>query len=243
MVKELSPQAEITGSNLSSTETQIPEGIPEYELEAGLKSLFERINQELEVKSTVVILIAGGSCSGKTTVVAQKTKEQFDPDVRILSMDDYYRGKTFMETQAKSGNPINWEQPEAVDLKLVRRHLERLKKGETIQKPVYNFKTSEPEEFENFEPSRVFIVEGLFALVDEIKEFGDIKVFIDTSKYVSLFRRMLRDNKRAGKKPRETVSYVRETVIPQYERLVRPTKLNADMIINNNKHNPRVVVK
>lgn len=240
MIKELSPPAGIMGSGPSSTETQTSEGIPEYDLEEGLQVLSKKINGQLETKEIVVVLIAGGSCSGKTTVIAERVKVKFDPNVRILSIDDYYHGKTFMEAQAECKKPINWDQPEAVNLDLLRDHLEKLKRGETIQKPVYDLESSEPTEIESFDPAQVILVEGLFALTGKLKKIGDIKVFIDIAPNVVFARRISRDLKRTGKKPGEIASYVSETVRPQYRRYVMPTRSNADLIINNSRYNPAV---
>ena len=240
MVKELSPPVETIGSDSSSTETQTSESIPEYDLEEGLQILFEEIGGQLETKDVVIVLIAGGSCSGKTTVIAERVRVKFDPNVRVLSMDDYYHGKTFMEVQAKCEKLINWDQPEAVNLDLLRDHLEKLKRGEMIQKPVYDLESSEPRSLENFDPAQIILVEGLFALTDELKETGDIKVFIDIAPNVAFARRISRDPKRTGKKPGEIASYISETVRPQYRRYVIPTRSNADLIINNSRYNPGV---
>src|SRR3989338_4818650 len=107
-------------------------------------------------------------------------------------MDDYYRGKTFMESEARLGNELNWDQPEALDFELLKNHLNELKNGRTIQKPVYNFKTGEPDGTENFPSRRLIITEGLFALDSSLKNYGDVKAFVDIGTHGRILRRLLR---------------------------------------------------
>jgi len=196
--------------------------IPYFELSEGIARLIEITKEKMALsQDPVVVKIAGGSASGKTSAVAAKVKEEFGDDALILSMDDYYRGKTYMENQARNGIVLNWDQPEALNLELLQKHLEQLKRGETIQKPVYNMKISEADKVEEVKPKRVIIVEGLFALNDIIKEQGDVKAFVDIGTHGRILRRLLRDIERTGQKPADILKYFSEVVEPMHEKYVQ----------------------
>ncbi|MBU2564127.1 class IV adenylate cyclase [Patescibacteria group bacterium] len=208
--------------------------IPRYELENGIEKLKDAIEEKLEKEEgSIIVEIAGGSASGKTTAVAHKIKKAFSDSSLIFSMDDYYMGKKFMETEDKKGNTLNWDQPEALNLELLQKHLMQLKKGESIQKPIYDMKLSESIETEELKPKKIIILEGLFALNDLIKNEGDIKVFVDIGTHGRIIRRLLRDIERTNQKPADILNYFSEIVEPMHEKYIEQSKKNADMIIVN----------
>lgn len=214
--------------------------MPEYPLEEGVKLVGQIIEEKLSrLDRPIIVEIAGGSASGKTSAVAAKLKERFGEDALILSMDDYYRGKTFMEKEAEKGNEMNWDQPEALNLELLKTHLDQMKSGEAIEKPTYSFKTSEVAGREKVAPRRVILVEGLFALNDAVKGEGDIKVFVDIGTHGRILRRLLRDVERTGQKPADILKYFAEIVEPMHEQHVQSTKQNSDLVIKT-RHQKRI---
>jgi|GEM_PF-68003 len=215
-------------------------GIPEYNLEQGVSQLISMVQEKVgQQTGPVVIEIAGGSASGKTSAVAAKLKEHFGEEAIIISMDNYYRGKTFMNEEAEKGNVLNWDQPEALNLPLLRKHLSELKEGRPIEQPIYSFKTGEVTETEEIKPSRVVIVEGLFALDDSVKEEGQVRAFVDIGTHGRILRRLLRDVERTGQKPADILRYFAETVEPMHEKYIQSTKKNADIVIRN-EYSPEV---
>ncbi len=213
--------------------------IPEYELEEGIKVMIERINQEKQEKEeNIIVGIAGGSASGKTSAVASRIAESFVADSLVLSLDDYYKGRVFMEQEEKRGNVLNWDQPEALDLDLFKKHLEMLKRGETIEKPIYDMKAGAPTGVESVSPKKVIIVEGLFALDDKLEQEEDLKVFVDIGTHGRVLRRLLRDIERTGQNPGEILKYFSQVVEPMHEKYIQSSKKNANLVIKN-EFNPK----
>jgi len=214
--------------------------IPEFKLEEGIGKLVDSIREKMtQGKDNVVVEIAGGSASGKTSTVADMVKKVFGNEALILSADDYYRGKTFMDAEAKKGNVLNWDQPEALNLDLFRQHLAQLKSGEPIEKPIYDMKVGEPTSTVEVAPKKIIIVEGLFVLDEKLKDEGDIKVFVDTGIHGRIIRRLLRDIQRTGQKPADILKYFAQVVEPIHEKYIESTKKNADLIINN-EYSPQI---
>lgn len=211
-----------------------------FETEEGLARLMEIITEKMDSSDQPVIVeIAGGSASGKTSRVAEAVKQKFGTAAVMVTMDDYYRGATYMKGQAEQGVNLNWDQPEAVDIPLVREHLAQLKAGQPIQKPAYDFKTGTRVGSETVEPGRVVIVEGLFALNDEISSLGDVRVFVDIGPHGRIIRRLMRDVNRTGQKPQDILKYFAEVVEPMHEKYIQSTKGNADIVIRN-EYNPSI---
>ncbi|KKQ83036.1 MAG: Uridine kinase [Candidatus Daviesbacteria bacterium GW2011_GWF2_38_7] len=213
--------------------------IPEYDLEKGIERVLEIIQEKLLTQRTPIIVeIAGGSASGKTSAIASRIKEVLGDKAFIFSMDDYCHDRAFMDSKVKEGEIINDDQPEALDLELFKSHLIKLKHGEAIEKPVFDLKESKRAGMITVQPHRVIIVEGLFALNDLIVKEGDVKVYIDTNTHGRLLRRLLRDTERTGKEPSNTLKYFLEVIVPMHEKHIEGTKNNADLIIKN-EYNPK----
>ncbi len=219
----------------SSTEKE-KKIIPEYGLEEGRRLLKEKIMKMLKEKEgSIVISIAGGSSSGKTSEVSRAIEEMFKENVLTLSLDHYYKGKKYMEEEAAKGNNLNFDQPEALDIDLYKSHLQQIKDGESIERPIYDMVKSERiKEGVRLEPKRIIISEGLFALDSNLKEDGDINVFVATDFHGRAIRRIIRDVERTKQHPAKILKYFLETVEPMHEKYIEKSKENADMVINNN---------
>lgn len=214
---------------------------PPFGLVDGVNAAVSSVERLLESQKAVLVLVAGGSASGKTSAVASKLSAAF-PDSRIISIDDYYKGVKFMDEQDKKGIKLNFDQPEVLDLELLRSHIEQLKNGQAIEKPIYDKKSGERAGSERVEPKRVLIIEGLFALNETLKDSGDVKVFVRVGRHGSLIRRFLRDIDSTVFLPKDIIKYNLGTVEPMYDKYVEPTAANADMIIEND-YNPIVEAK
>jgi uridine kinase len=210
-----------------------------FNLEQWVLKVNEYISDNFSNKKwPFIILVAGGTASWKTSRVANKIQEAF-VDSSIISMDNYYRGHTFMDEQIALWNVLNWDQPEALDLELFSKHLSELKAGKTVLAPEYDFKTDPIFEAIRIEPKNIIIVEWLFALEDTIAELWDLNIFVDIWAHGQIMRRIFRDIQRTWEKPQEILEYFLSTVEPMHIKYIVPTKDNADIIISN-AYNPLV---
>lgn len=214
-----------------------PDANKEYSLEAGIEELVNIIKKTLLEKSKpIVVEIAGGSASGKTSIVAEKLKEKFKADVAVLSMDNYGKGKRFIDEAKRNNKELTFDDPEFRDLELLKLHLTNLRNGKEVQEPTYDFKISEPRGTHSVTPAPIIIIEGLYALHDFLASEGDVRVFVDIGTHGRMIRRLLRDIQRTGKKPTETLRYFIDVVEPKHEEHVIKTRRNANLIINNEYH-------
>ncbi|MEK7451018.1 MAG: class IV adenylate cyclase [Patescibacteria group bacterium] len=213
--------------------------VPEKSLTEGIKSLMEMIKAEKETKKDgpIFVMVSGRTSSGKTSAVTAEIQRKYGEKVSVLSMDDYSKGNKFIADMAERGVLINWDHPLYMDFELIRKHLSELKQGKAIDKPVFSFKTGEKEGTESFLPNDIIIVEGLFALRDEIQDLGDVKAFVDISLHGSIVRRILRDVVRTNMDPAQILSYYLKIVEPMYQEHIAPTKKNADLVLLN-EYNP-----
>lgn len=186
----------------------------------------------------IIIGIAGGSASGKSSI-AKKLKEKYieTQSVVILRMDDYYNDQKDvpMEVRVKT----NYDHPFAFDMKLLVQDIKRLKNGETINKPVYDFMNHTRSQFsEEIRPSDVIVIEGLMTLDnEELREMLDIKVFVDTEADVRFIRRLKRDVNQRGREMENVIDQYINTVRVMHEQFVEPSKRHADIIIPEGAHN------
>lgn len=181
-----------------------------------------------------IILIGGGSASGKTFVSKKIIEELGSDNVTRISIDDYYKDLTniLIEKRAK----INYDSPSAFDWPLLAEHISELKKGNSINKPIYDFTIhNRKEETELIFPRKIIIIEGIMALVKkEIRELGDAKVFIKASAETRLIRRLKRDHEERGRSYDSILKQYFSQVIPSYEDSIGPSSNYADMIMENN---------
>lgn len=180
-----------------------------------------------------VILIGGGSASGKTYVLNKVLEKMPADKIAHISLDDYYKDFSVlpMEERAK----VNFDHPKAFDWKLMNQQLSDLKNGKTIEKPIYDFVThSRSPKTEIVEPKELIIIEGIMALVNkELRDIGDLKVFINASRERRLVRRIERDMKYRGRTYESIIEQYFTTVQPMFEEIIAPSQYYADLIINN----------
>ena len=185
-------------------------------------------------KKPVLIGIAGGSASGKTTI-ARLIADHFSEANRVIIIkeDDYYKEQFNMTYEERS--KINYDHPFAFDTELLHRHLQLLIDGEEIQKPIYDYTIhNRSKETEIVHPADVIILEGLFVLENkETRSLLDIKIFCDSPADVRFNRRLLRDVKERGRQLDNIVEQYLNTVRVMHEEFVEPSKRYADLIVPN----------
>jgi len=180
---------------------------------------------------SVVIGIAGGSGSGKTTV-QRRVMERFGPRrIALLDHDAYYRPLDHLAPDQRTR--FNFDHPDALETELMVHHLDRLIAGEAVEKPTYSFEThSRLAETESVEPRPVILVEGILVLAEpELRERMDVKLFVDAAPDVRLMRRMERDIHERGRSVESVLEQYRRTVRPMHLEFVEPSKRHADVII------------
>ena len=180
-----------------------------------------------------IILVGGGSSSGKSFVTAAVIKRVGEENITRITMDDYYKDQSNIPLEARYS--VNYDHPKAFDWPLMRRQIQALKEGKTIQKPVYDFvQLTRSNQVEEIVPKKVIVIEGIMALVDaEIRKLGDLKIFISASAERRFLRRLIRDRKERGRTFENIVNQYFSTVQPMYEEIVKPSSNYADLIINN----------
>ena len=180
-----------------------------------------------------VILIGGGSASGKTYVL-KKVMEKIPGDkITHISIDDYY--KNFSDLPFEERAKINYDHPKSFDWKLMNEQLKALKNGQTIEKPIYDFANHlRSDKTEIVEPKELIVIEGIMALVNkDLRALGDLKVFINASRERRLVRRIERDMKERGRSYESIIEQYFTTVQPMFEEIIAPSQYYADLIINN----------
>lgn len=190
----------------------------------------------------VVIGIAGGSGSGKSTVL-QRIVHAFGPDrIAVLDHDAYYRDLSDRSFEERVH--FNFDHPDALETELMRTHLDRLRSGEAVEKPIYNFKTHSREaDTLLVEPRPVIIIEGILVLAEPLLvERMDIKIFVDAADDIRLMRRIRRDLLERGRGIESILEQYERTVRPMHIEFVEPSKRKADVIIPRGGHN-RVAIE
>lgn len=180
---------------------------------------------------SVVIGIAGGSGSGKTTV-QRRVMEAFGPRrIALLDHDAYYVDLSHLDPEARAR--FNFDHPDALETSLMVQHLDALIRGEAIEKPTYDFTThSRRVETETVEPRSVIVVEGILVLAEpDLRDRMDIKLYVDAPDDVRLMRRMERDLHERGRSVDSVLGQYRRTVRPMHLEFVEPSKRYADVII------------
>ncbi len=187
-------------------------------------------------KDVLVIGIAGGTGSGKTTIT-RKLVERFGFEVSVIKHDNYYRAHHEMSYEERSR--LNYDHPDSLETELMIEHIKSLKEGKEIKCPVYDFTTHDRScDFEIIKPSRVLIIEGILIFTDKrLCNEMDIKIFVDTDADVRILRRIIRDVKKRGRSLDSVVDQYLTTVKPMHEQFVEPSKKNADIIIPEGGHN------
>ena len=181
-------------------------------------------------KDICIVGIAGGSASGKTTIV-NNIKELFQNDIELISHDNYYLSnddKT-MEERVK----LNYDHPSSFDTDKMIEDVKKLKAGEIIYRPVYDYtQHTRAKEVVEVHPKKVIILEGILILEDpRLRDLMDIKVFVDTDADERLMRRILRDTQERGRTVESVLNQYVTTEKPMHEQFVEPSKKHADIII------------
>lgn len=188
-----------------------------------------------------LILIGGGSASGKTYILNKVIEKLPKEKIAHISLDDYYKDFSIlpMEERVK----VNYDHPKAFDWKLMKEQLLDLKNGKAINKPIYDFVIhGRKQETELIEAKEVIIVEGIMALVNkEVRELGDLCVFINASRERRLTRRIERDIKTRGRTYESVIEQYFSTVLPMYEEIIAPSEYYADLIIRNDGYSTKSI--
>src|SRR6266513_1859887 len=185
----------------------------------------------------LIIGIAGGSGSGKSTVARNVAELLTTSSVAFIDMDAYY--KNFPELSLDQRRKLNWDHPDAFDYDLLCTHLEALSKRKSIDKPEYDFVTHlrRPRPT-RVEPADVVVIDGILLFVDErVRELCDVKVFVDADADVRLIRRIERDTNDRGRPLDEILEQYLSTVQPMHLQFVEPSKRYADVIVPRGGHN------
>jgi len=186
----------------------------------------------------MIIGIAGGTGSGKTTVVRKIIESLPEGSVAILSQDSYYKDSSHLPWEERRAQ--NFDEPRAFDWELLYRHLDMLRDGFSIEEPIYDYVTcSRLRETTLVEPREVIILEGIMALVDPaIRELLDMKVFVDADSDERLIRVIRRDSVERGRTVENLIDRYQRIIKPMHNLYIEPTKAYADLIVpqggNNN---------
>ena len=181
-------------------------------------------------RNFLVIGIAGGTGSGKTTLM-KNIIENFQDEVTVLSHDNYY--KRHDELTYEQRCCLNYDEPAALETDLMARHLDKLRQGEAIDCPVYDFTThNRSDETIRIVPKKVIIVEGILIFENKpLRDLMDIRIFVDTDDDIRLCRRIKRDVTKRGRTLESVLQQYQETVKPMHEQYVEPSKRFADIVV------------
>ena len=189
----------------------------------------------------VIIGIAGGSASGKTSVAERLFAKNKSESIAMIRLDDYYHQHEGMTYEERS--QINYDHPDSFDFQLLRTDLEKLKLGKSIEKPIYDYSIhNRGDKTEVIKPVDVIILEGILTFVEPaIRDLCDIKIFVDTPDDIRFIRRLRRDVDERKRTVESIISQYLATVRPMHIQFVEPTKKFADIIIPWGGQNPIVI--
>ena len=184
----------------------------------------------------IIIGIAGGSGSGKTTF-AKNLKKEFDDEILVLSHDYYYKSHSDLSLEERK--KLNYDHPNAFETDLLVNHLKDLKDGKSISHPVYSFVRHDREDYTTaVDPKKIILVEGILIFENkELRDLMDIKIFVDTDADIRFIRRLVRDVNDRGRTIESVIEQYCETVKPMHEQFVEDSKKYADLIVPEGGHN------
>jgi len=185
---------------------------------------------------TMTIGIAGGTGSGKTTIT-RKIMRRFGGDVSVIYHDNYYKAHDELPYEERC--KLNYDHPNAFDTELLLQHIRALKRGESIDCPVYDYSIhNRSEKTVRINPAKVLVIEGILIFADKrLCDEMDIKIFVDTDADVRILRRIVRDVRDRARSLESVIDQYLTTVKPMHEQFVEPSKRNADIIIPEGGHN------
>jgi uridine kinase len=189
----------------------------------------------------LIVGIAGGTASGKTTVVDQIAEALGPQQVAVLALDHYYRDLS--ELNLSERKTYNFDHPDAFDVDLLLEHVAALSSGAAIERPCYGFALSvRSDKTERIAPAPVLIVEGILALaIPRLVDTFDLRMFVDSASDIRLMRRIRRDIEERGRSLDETLSRYMRWVRPMHEAFVAPSKANADLVVRNHRNPERAI--
>lgn len=185
----------------------------------------------------LIIGIAGGTGSGKTTVVNQIINQLPENEVTVISQDSYYKATDDLSYEERT--KINFDHPRAIDFDLLVKQLQDLKNNKIIEQPIYSFVThNRTNDTLNTHPKKVMIVEGILIFNNpDLRDLCDIKIFVHADADERLIRRLKRDIQERGRDLNEVLNRYQDTLKPMHDQFIEPTKNFADMIIPNDRYN------
>lgn len=185
----------------------------------------------------LILGVAGGSGSGKTTVVSQIIRGLDPIPVSVLHHDSYYRDRPELTPDERAR--INYDHPDSLETPLLATHLRELLAGRAVDEPVYDFTThSRTAETRRIEPTPIVILDGILILAEpELRDLMDIKVYVETDSDLRFIRRLLRDTKERGRSVDSVIRQYQETVRPMHLQFVEPSRRNADVIVPFGREN------
>lgn len=189
----------------------------------------------------LLFLVAGGSASGKSTVVQEILDKAGLEDVLIIKHDDYYHDQADIPLEERF--KMNYDHPSSLDNALLEKHLKKLIEGDSVDKPIYDFVNhTRAKETEVIKAKRVIIVEGILILENpKIRDLSDMNIFVELDDDTRFIRRMLRDMNDRGRTLDNIIKQYETTVKPMFHRYVKPTKRYADVIIPNDQRHDKAV--
>lgn len=193
------------------------------------------------VNGITIIGIAGGTGSGKTTVVKKLVSALPKDSVAVVPLDSYYNDTTSMTDEERKA--INFDHPDAFDWKLLIKHINELREGRAVEQPTYSYIISNrlPETI-HVEPKPVIIIEGIMTLLNKkLREMMDLKIFVDCDSDERLIRNIQRDTIDRGRTVTMVMERYQKVLKPMHEQFIEPTKRFADLIIPEGGHNERGV--
>lgn len=179
----------------------------------------------------IIIGVAGGTGSGKTTV-SQTILDRVGPDrIAYLQHDSYYKDRSHLPPEERAN--VNFDHPDSLESELLAQHLRSLKQGQAVEVPLYDFTThTRKAETTRVETRKVILVEGILIFVEKaLRDLMDIKVFVDTDADIRFIRRLQRDITERGRTVESVIGQYTETVRPMHLEFVEPSKRYADIII------------
>lgn len=194
-------------------------------------------NQATAIAPRLIVGVAGGSGSGKTTVVRRIVESLGPEEVTLLDHDRYYRDRNDLRLEERAA--LNYDHPDALETDLMVRHVLALKAGRAVQVPRYDFtRHARLPETDAFVPRRAVIVEGILIFTDPaLRQLMDIKVFVDTDSDTRFIRRLVRDVSERGRTMESVIDQYQSTVKPMHLEFVEPSKRYADVLIPLGGHN------
>ena len=182
------------------------------------------------MEKILVIGIAGGSGSGKTTLL-KNIIETFGPSITVISHDNYYKRHDEMTYEERC--KLYYDEPAALETDLMVRQLDQLRRGESVECPVYDFTVhNRSDETITIHPEKVILVEGILIFENkELRDLMDIKIFVDTDADIRICRRIKRDVNKRGRSLESVITQYQQTVKPMHEKYVEPSKKYADIVV------------